>query len=623
MLTPQGSMRRWVAMIVAVIGMMTLHGAAQVSIGSETKISSNGEIGAGYAGAFGNGTQQSNHGFFFTGMGQLNGYYYNPKFLNFNIMPYYNRSQDNSSVQSVFSDTGIDASVNLFTGSHFPGSVSFGKAWQTGSQFQFAGQPGLTANGETQTFGVTWSALFPRWPTFTASYSDSSSSQSILGDTGTTDVHSKFLNTISNYTWNQFQFNAFFNHQNFDSNLPQFLSGSSNLTSTSSGNSLGFGVSHPIFWQGVVGASYSRFTYNNESDFGTPTKGSSDTVVGSIGFNPTRRLGVSATVRYYDNLFGVWQQQGTLPPGTVPITTFNASVNGLTINSLASYDIGKGFVVVGYANRQSQEFAGVQYNSNQIGATLTYNYARPLFGLLYFSFGMVNTAGNGYQGTIGFVGNLGIKKKINGWDLNADISYAQNVQSSIALFTTSNYNYGGFVRKRFGEFTYVSGSYRGVQTGLSQIQGYHNHSDTALATMTRKWIGVQGSWSQSNGTSVLTNSGQLVPTPLPPIPGVDQVVYAGTVYGAGVNVTPVHRMVINVNWFRVYNSTQSFLPSAGAFQNSSNDSDRVYGQLQYNVRKLILRGTYWRVNQFISASGNPRVIDNTYSFSISRWFNFF
>ena len=53
---------------------------------------------------------------------------------------------------------------------------------------------------------------------------------------------------------------------------------------------------------------------------------------------------------------------------------------------------------------------------------------------------------------------------------------------------------------------------------------------------------------------VLTNSGQLVPTPFPPIPGVDQVVYAGTVYGAGLNVTPVHRMVINVNWFRVYNA---------------------------------------------------------------------
>ncbi len=90
-----------------------------------------------------------------------------------------------------------------------------------------------------------------------------------------------------------------------------------------------------------------------------------------------------------------------------------------------------------------------QFVSNQWGATLTYNYARPLFGLLYFSFGTVNTTGNGNQGGIGFVGNLGLKKKINGWDINADISYAQNVQSAFALYTTSNYSYGGFVRKRF------------------------------------------------------------------------------------------------------------------------------------------------------------------------------
>ena len=52
---------------------------------------------------------------------QLSGFYYNPKFLNFNVQPFYNRSQDNSSFQSVFSDSGVDASVNLFSGSHFPG----------------------------------------------------------------------------------------------------------------------------------------------------------------------------------------------------------------------------------------------------------------------------------------------------------------------------------------------------------------------------------------------------------------------------------------------------------------------------------------------------------------------
>ena len=618
----QGRPQRQAYLTLALVVAVALAASAQIKVGSETSLSANGEIGAGYTGAFGNQQFSSSHGLFFTGLGQLNGYYYNPKFLNFNVMPYYNRNQDNSTFQSVLSETGIDASVNLFGGSHFPGSVSYGKAWNNGSQFQFAGLPTLTSNGDTQSFNVTWSALMPHWPTLTASYSDESSSQTILGETGTTETKAKFLNLISNYTWKGYQFNGYYSHQNFDSSLPQFIAGSENYTTTSRGYSLGAGVTHPIFWQGAVGASFTRFSYSDESDVSAPTNGSSDTVIGTISLNPTRRLGISAAVRYYDNLFAMWQQQGTLPPGTVPITTYNSGVNGVTLNSIATYNIGKGFAIVGYANRQQQQFQGTEFVSNQFGATLTYNYSRPLLGMLYFSFGMVDTAGNGNQGTIGFVGNLGLKKKIQGWDVNADISYAQNVQSSVALFTTSNYSYGAYARKRFGEFLYLTGSYRGVQTGLTQMAGYHNRTDTALVTITRRWIGVSGSWSRSDGTSVLTNSGALVPTPTP-IPGVDQVVYNGTVYGAGFNVTPVHRMVINLNWFRVYNSTQSFLPTSGNFLNSNNDSDRIYGQLQYNVRKLIVRATYWRVNQYISASGNPRVIDNTYSFSISRWFNFF
>ena len=56
------------------------------------------------------------------------------------------------------------------------------------------------------------------------------------------------------------------------------------------------------------------------------------------------------------------------------------------------------------------------------------------------------------------VGNLGLKKIIKGWDINADASYAQNVQSSIALFTTSNFNFGAYVRRRFGEYTYWTAS---------------------------------------------------------------------------------------------------------------------------------------------------------------------
>jgi len=381
-------------------------------------------------------------------------------------------------------------------------------------------------------------------------------------------------------------------------------------------------VSHPLPLSGSFQIGANRYTYTSNDNVSLSNDGTSDTALASVSLNPTRKLTVTGTVRYYDNLL-TFAQPGTLPPGTGPIAPIDTGVSGFTVNSFASYNLGKGLILLGYVNRQEQHFAGTEYDSNQWGATLTYNYARPLFGLLYFSFGTVNTTGNGNQGGLGFVGNLGIKKKFNGWDLNADISYAQNVQSSLALYTTSNYNYGGYVRKRFGDNTYWTASYREVQTGLTQQTGYHNRSETALTTLNRRRIGFSGSYSQSNGTSILTSSGQLIPTPIPSIILVNQVVYNGVAYGAGFNVAPIRKMVITANWFRVQNQTQSNLTTSNSAIFSNNDSDRIYAQLQYNVRKLILRSTYWRINQLVSSSGLPRTTENTYSFSISRWFNFF
>jgi hypothetical protein len=594
---------------------------AQVTIGDNTNLSLSGQIGAGYSGAYGNENFASSHGMFFTGLADLNGYYYNPRFLNFSVLPFYNRNQDNSSIQSIFNESGIGATVNLFGGSHFPGSIAYSAGWTQGSQFEIAGQPGLSANGTSQNFSVNWSALFPKWPTLTATFSDNSLTDTIIGETGTTTTKGRVLTLSSNYNWDGYQFFALYSHQNFDFVAPQFISGS-NFETTSSNNSFGVSVSHPLPLHGSWSAAYSRFTYDNGGDVAVGNTGASDTVIGSVALNPTRRLGVSGTFRYYDNLFGTFQN-GTLPPGTVPIGTFNTGVNGYTLNTFASYGIGKGFTLVGYANEQRQHFQGQEYTNSQYGATLTYSYARPLLGLLYFSFGMVNTAGNGNQGTIAFVGNLGLKKNINGWDISADGSYAQNVQSSIALFTTSNYSYGGAVHRRFRDDINWVVSYRGVQSGITQITGYNNRSDTAIMNITRRWLGLSGSYSQSNGTSVLTNTGTLVPTPLPPITTLEQVLYNGTAYGAGLGLSPLRGMVINLNWYHVHNQTNSTLgPNAiGTFSN--NDNNRIYGEMQYNFRKLIFRATYWRINQFVSVSGTPRVVENTYTFSISRWFNFF
>ena len=111
--------------------------------------------------------------------------------------------------------------------------------------------------------------------------------------------------------------------------------------------------------------------------------------------------------------------------------------------------------------------------------------------------------------------------------------------------------------------------------------------------------------------------GVLTPTPLAPVISPDQVFYDGTSYGAGLNVLPLKRMIINVNWYQVQSDTLTVQTL------SNNRSQRYYGQMQYNLRKLSFRAGYWRVYQAIGANGLPPTTVNTYYFNISRWFNLF
>ena len=145
--------------ITVVASAMLVSGAqAQMSVGDEVKMSLNGNIGVGYSGDFGT-AGVSGHGLFGTGMGQLSGSYYNPNFLSFNVRPFYNRNQDNGSYTSVLSETGVDASTNIFSGSHFPGSISFTKSFARGSQYGLPGTGNLSADSDTRNFSTTWSEL--------------------------------------------------------------------------------------------------------------------------------------------------------------------------------------------------------------------------------------------------------------------------------------------------------------------------------------------------------------------------------------------------------------------------------------------------------------------------------
>ena len=113
-------------MIVAVV----LRAPAQVTVGDDISMNLNGQVAGGYSADYGN-AMPSDHGLNFGGTASLSGSYYTPNFLSFSINPYYNQSRANSASQSISDSSGVTASAFLFSGSHFPGSVSYSKTYNS------------------------------------------------------------------------------------------------------------------------------------------------------------------------------------------------------------------------------------------------------------------------------------------------------------------------------------------------------------------------------------------------------------------------------------------------------------------------------------------------------------
>ena len=143
-------------------------------------MSGDGTVTVGYSGDYGNQIQSS-HSLVVGANGEINGYYYNPNFLNFTITPYYNQSRADSNYQSLTNASGVAASANFFTGSHFPGSVSYRYDYNSTGTFGLPSTPNFTTQGNGQGFGVNWSALFNGWPTLSVGYQQGSGSGTLYG----------------------------------------------------------------------------------------------------------------------------------------------------------------------------------------------------------------------------------------------------------------------------------------------------------------------------------------------------------------------------------------------------------------------------------------------------------
>jgi hypothetical protein len=183
--------------------LVTMPLAAQLKIG-ETSTSASGMLSSGYNATYGNLTS-STHGFTIGGVGTFSGSYHSPNFLSYNVSPYLNQSRANSNFQSISDASGVNASVALFGGTAFPGSISYSKAYNSEGNYGVPGLTNFVTHGNSSTLGINWSENLADKPSFSAGFQTGTSDYSVYGtnDQGKNSFHS--LNLHSGYRWMGFR----------------------------------------------------------------------------------------------------------------------------------------------------------------------------------------------------------------------------------------------------------------------------------------------------------------------------------------------------------------------------------------------------------------------------------
>jgi len=303
----------------------------------------NGLLTVGYAGNYGDQIQ-SNHSLEIGGNAELSGSFYDPNFINFNVVPYYNQSRANSSFQSLTDSSGVNANANFFTGSHFPGFANYNYTRNSTGVNGLIGNPNFTTVGSGQGFGVGWSVLLPEWPTFSVSYSQGNGNGTIYGTSEESHATTRTLNVRSSYQVAGWRLNAQYDHLYVSSNFPYFLSGQEgNNYGESTGNDIGINAIHNLPWHGSIALTFNHSTYSGDynssiqQSTGT-TNYTTNTETANAMFHPTLKLGLFVNQSYTDNLNGYFYQSVLNGGGGIPLMQTNSQSNSSTVSGGASYN---------------------------------------------------------------------------------------------------------------------------------------------------------------------------------------------------------------------------------------------------------------------------------------------
>jgi hypothetical protein len=620
--------------------LLSLPSAAQISIGDNLSLTSSGTISAGYTGSYGN-QEDSNHGLGVGGAAAFNGFFYNPNFLSFSVDPYYNQSRSNSDFASISNASGVSLSSTIFGGSHFPGSVNYATNFNTTGNYGIPGITSLNTNGNNQSFGVSWGAFVPGLPTLSAGYQQGSSNYSLYGTDENGNSRFDSFHLDSKYYIAGFGLSAAFVHGNSDSLIPGVVLGGQSATSNADSTSYVFGLTHAFPWNGNFSLNFDRTNLNSDY-LGYSFNGDIDLLNANIGMHPTPKLAFSLTADYTDNLSGSLYQ--ALIPGAAPSTlaagtgvlqnqssssststtsstggllqSTEGSSHGLDFLLNATYSFATNLQAQGQFERREQDYLGQGYGSNLYSAGVFYT-RQIAGGYLGSSVDIIDsTVDTSSQNQLGFTANANYNRRIGNWQFGGYFNYAQNVQTFLISYNTSFYNFSGNVARRLGRW-YITAAAGGGHSGLTQVAGSSNSTESFTASVGRSKFGLNASYAKSDGNS-LASGGGLIPTPITPVlPSSLIVMYGGTGYSFGASASPWRNLTSSFTYVK----SQNTLNNLGS--TSWNNYEQQNAYVQYRFRQLGVNGGWTRFVQGFSASGTPPASFSSFYIGVYRWFNFF
>jgi len=589
----------------------------QVKVGNDLNLNLNGQLSAGYTGDFGNYIS-SDHTLTFGGNANITGYYFNPDFLSFSINPFYNQSRANSASRSDLDSSGINVAASIFSGTHFPGSVTYGKTFSHSGIFGVPGVPDYTTHGTSDIFTIGWGVNIPDYPSVSVNFQDGHDHYSLYGQNNDNSTAFHTFSVRSLYDVAGFHLNGGFQLSGSSSVFP-LLGSEQPDEGKSNTHSFFVGVGHALPWHGGASANYNRSYFDASSGIGIDSlssrySGNSDNLSGGLYFNPVTKLNVGLNITYTDNLFGTLYQP-IVDSGAV-VQSPGQSAHSLDMTGFANYQINKHLKVTSTVEERTQNYWGGSISSRTFTGLV--GYTNELWGgvisvLSGITASQVDTADTGTS--IGVVNSVSFSREVGGWGIAGSLNYNQNTQTALAGYTTSDLGYGAHVSHKLGLLHWTAVA-SGSKTLLNN-SGYSNFIQSYSTSLAGRWFGVNGSYSKSDGNALLVNN-NLVQAPLPQVLLPNQLIsYGGTGWGLGVGSSPIRGLTLSAG----YSQSLSRTINSDTFSNNHNQS--FVATAQYHWRQLYFNGGYTRIVQGFSASPTPPANVNSFYFGIQRFFDFF